>query len=59
MPLLNKAFNFFISDISYNFPVIIIFLFLRNCNIKIKLSRFFTVIYTESVINVSFFVSVF
>ena len=58
MPLLNRAFNFFKSDVSYNFPVVTILLFLRNCKNKVKLSRFFVIICTKFVIIVTLIISV-
>ena len=58
MPLLNKTFNSFISDVSYGFPAVTILLSLRNYKTKVKLSRFFVVIYTKFITDVSFSVSI-
>ena len=59
MPLLNRVFNFFISDVLYSFPVVTILLSLRSYKVKVRLLRFFVVIYTEFITDNSFFVSVF
>ena len=48
MLLLNRVFNFFISDVSYNLPAVIILLFLRSYKVKVKLFRFFIVTYIKS-----------
>ena len=54
MPLLNRAFNFFIFDASYNPPAVTILLSLRNCKAKVKLLRSFAVKYIKSASDKAF-----
>ena len=54
MPLSNNAFNFFISDVSYGFPAVMILLSLRSCKVRVRLLRFFIVTCTVFITDVSF-----
>ena len=59
MPLSNRIFNFFISNVSYSLPAVTILPFLRSYSIKVKLLRFFAVIYIKFIAGISISVSVF